>query len=280
MKHLHYSEMKHLPLVGFTAVLVCIADIAVAKTLAEIDLIAKAVTVKIDLLKAKSVGSGIIVGRQGDLYTIITNRHVVCGTKHNCKIPPSQETYTLELNDAQEYKVSDQSVKLLGKNIDLAMIQFRSNRAYPVALVADPGSFKEGDPVYTSGYPAESPGFYFGAGKAIAVVNKRLIEDRGGYTMIYDAGTQPGMSGGGVFSQEGRLVAIHGQGERWRDNSILSTKSAAHNSLIDQDVDRKIGYNRGIPVRWVVQCLAERDIRLGNYQPVNLVESRAFYYWF
>jgi V8-like Glu-specific endopeptidase len=76
-----------------------------------------------------------------------------------------------------------------------------------------------GDRVYTSGYPLEPRGYSFNQGKAIAVVNKRLSDDRGGYTVIYDAQTQPGMSGGGVFDNNGRLVAIHGQGERYRENT-------------------------------------------------------------
>jgi tetratricopeptide (TPR) repeat protein len=103
-----------------------------------------------------------------------------------------------------------------------------------------------------------------------------LTEDRGGYTVIYDAQTQPGMSGGGVFSQEGRLVAIHGQGERYQDNTQSETVAVSGTSIaIKKEVGSKIGYNRGIPVRWVVQGLAARGIRLGNRQPMNLAQTTA-----
>jgi tetratricopeptide (TPR) repeat protein len=268
--------MKYLPILAFTVALVSVADIAVAKTLAEIESIAKAVTVEIRLLKAESVGSGIIIERQGDLYTLITNRHVVCGQTRNCTTPPSAETYTVKLGDGQKYQVSAKSVKLLGNNLDLAIVQFRSNRGYPVALVADPGSLKVDDIVYTSGYPAEPPGFSFNIGSAIAVVNKRLTEDRGGYTIMYTTDTQPGMSGGGVFNREGRLVAIHGQGERSRENTELRTVSSS--GVIfrgKQDVGSKIGFNRGIPVNWVVQGLAQSGIRLGNRQSVDLRQTAA-----
>jgi tetratricopeptide (TPR) repeat protein len=267
--------MKYLPIIGVTAALICYADLAVAKTPAEIESIAKAVTVEIRLLKAESIGSGIIIERQGDMYTLITNRHVVCGKTRNCTTPPSAETYTLKLGDRQQYKVSAKSVKILGSNLDLAIVQFQSNRAYPVAQVADPGSLKVGDRVYTSGYPLAPPGFSFNAGLAIAVVNKRLTEDRGGYTVIYNAETQPGMSGGGVFSEAGRLVAVHGQGERYRENTQLETVISSGINTIRAEVGSKIGYNRGIPVRWVVQGLADRGIRLGNRQPVNLGQTAA-----
>ncbi len=266
--------MKYLPIIGVTAALVCYADLAVAKTPAEIESIAKAVTVEIRLLQNESVGSGIIIDRQGDLYTLITNRHVVCGQTRNCTAPPAGETYTLKLSDRQEYKVAAKSVKLLGSNLDLAIVQFRSNRAYPVVQIDD-GSLKAGDRVYTSGYPATPPGFSFNAGKAFAVVNKRLTEDRGGYTVIYNAETQPGMSGGGVFSQEGRLVAIHGQGERYRDNTQLEKLPESVTIPIKSEVGNKIGYNRGIPVRWVVEGLTERGLKLGNRRAMNLGQTAA-----
>jgi tetratricopeptide (TPR) repeat protein len=273
-----FTEMKYLPIIGLTVALVCYADLAVAKTPAEIESSlqrrgyanAKAVTVEIRLLKDESIGSGIIIDRKGDLYTLITNRHVACGKKRECTNPPAAETYTLKLGDGHQYKVAAKSVKILGGNLDLAIIQFRSDRGYPVAQVTDPGSLKVGDRVFTSGYPATPPGFSFNDGNAIAVVDKRLTGDRGGYTVIYDAQTQPGMSGGGVFSEAGRLVAIHGQGERFRDNTQLATSGIAK-----REVGSKIGYNRGIPVRWVVKSLAERGIRVGNRQPVDLGQTTA-----
>jgi hypothetical protein len=62
--------MKYLPILGFTVAIISLADRAVAKTPAAIEAIAKAVTVEINLLKAETVGSGIIIDRQGDLYTL------------------------------------------------------------------------------------------------------------------------------------------------------------------------------------------------------------------
>jgi lipoprotein NlpI len=267
--------MKYLLFIGLTAAIICYADLAVAKTPAEIESIAKAVTVEIRLLQDESIGSGIIIDRKGDIYTLVTNRHVVCGQTRNCTTPPEGETYTVKLGDEQKYQLSAKSVKLLGNGLDLAMIQFRSNRTYPVAQIEDAGSLKAGNRIYTSGYPATPPGFSFNAGDVIAVVNKRLTEDRGGYTVIYDAATQPGMSGGGVFSQTGRLMAIHGQGGRFRENTELEMVVSSGISRIKKEVGSKIGYNRGIPVQWVVQGLSGHDIRLRNRQPVNLGQTAA-----
>jgi Tfp pilus assembly protein PilF len=137
-----------------------------------------------------------------------------------------------------------------------------------VAQVAGLDSLKVEAATYTAGFPKEA-GFNFGKGIAVAVVNKRIIGDGGGYTVVYNAETLPGMSGGGVFDQNGRLVAIHGQGDRYRENTEVENISLG---IGKSDAGNKIGYNRGIPVRWVVQGLKESGIILG--QGRSLAEDR------
>jgi tetratricopeptide (TPR) repeat protein len=133
--------------------------------------------------------------------------------------------------------------------------------------VADPGSLKVDDDVYTAGFPG-GQGWLFGAGKARAVVNKRLVGDRGGYTVVYDAETLPGMSGGGAFDRDGRLVAVHGQGDRFTENT--QAEEIASNR-VKNEVNSKIGSNRGIPIRWVVQGLDELGILVGNRKPLSQI---------
>ncbi|WP_310484857.1 tetratricopeptide repeat protein [Chamaesiphon sp. VAR_48_metabat_403] len=219
---------------------------------------ARAVTVEIKLQQDSSVGSGIIIARSGDLYTIATNRHVVCGKGSRKKVPTG-ETYELGLADGQKYRVTANSVKLIGTDLDLAIVQFRSSRKYPVAQLGTASALKVDDVVYTAGFPLEQPGFSFNKGEVIAAVDKRITGDRGGYSVVYDAFTLPGMSGGGVFDRNGQLVAIHGQGERYSGNTDLDDRSK---------VGSKIGYNRGIPVRWLVPDLAGAGISIsGNRLP-------------
>jgi tetratricopeptide (TPR) repeat protein len=228
---------------------------AAAKSAAEVAAIAKSMVVEVKLKSdPNAVGSGVIIHRQGNLYTLATNRHVVCG-RGNCTQVSATELYSLNLPDGQQYRVRAANVRLLGdkNDLDLAIIQFRSDRNYAVAKLAAPDSLKVEDAVYTAGFPFAQPGFGFGEGKAIAVVNKRLTEDGGGYTIVYDAFTLPGMSGGGVFDGNGQLVAIHGRGDRFLKNTLIDDESR---------FDSKIGLNRGIPVRWLVQNLAEVGINL------------------
>jgi tetratricopeptide (TPR) repeat protein/S1-C subfamily serine protease len=225
-----------------------------AKSAAEVQAIARAITVEIRLQEDSSVGSGIIVARQGDLYTVATNRHVICGQGSRNKVPEG-ETYELGMADGQKYRVKAASVKLIGTDLDLAIAQFRSSRNYPVAQLGSAGGLKVANVVYTAGFPLAQPGFSFNQGGVIAVVDKRIEGDRGGYSMIYDAATLPGMSGGGVFDGNGLLVAIHGQGERFGENTELDNKS---------QVGSKIGYNRGIPIRWILQDLASVGINISE----------------
>ncbi len=261
--------MKYpLVLLGCSAALVAFVQPVSAKSAAEIEAVARSVSVEM----ISGVGSGVLVHRQGDLYTVITNRHVVCVEKKLCDESGVRSSYQLKTNDGQKYQVGRSAIKLLkdagGNKLDLAIVQFRSSRNYAVAQVAEPGSLKVGDAVYTAGFP-KGEGFLFGQGEAQAVVNKRLVGDRGGYTVVYDANTLPGMSGGGAFNNEGRLVAIHGQGDRFTDNT------EAGSSYAKAEVGGKIGLNRGIPIRWVVQGLGAGGIVVGNRRLPRAVQEGA-----
>jgi tetratricopeptide (TPR) repeat protein len=262
--------MKSSLLLGAVAAVVCFAPGVIALSPTEVEQRAKAVSV--EMLTGE--GSGVIIHRQGDLYTVITNRHVVCKVRpERCTESDIHSSYRLKTSDGQIYQVARSNIKLLkddaGKFLDLAIVQFRSNLSYPVAKVADPGSLKVDNDVYTAGFP-RGQGWLFGVGKAQAVVNKRLVGDRGGYTVVYDADTLPGMSGGGAFDRDGRLVAVHGYGDRFTENT--QAEDVTSNSL-KNEVNSKIGYNRGIPVRWVVKGLGDLGILVGDSKPLSQIRG-------
>jgi S1-C subfamily serine protease len=111
--------MKSLFVLGSVAALVSFAPAAAAKSPAEVEQIAKAVSVEIRVDGTDSakptlrerVGSGVIVHRQGNLYTLVTNRHVVCGNPRIvgdaikfCTLPRRQN-YTLIAADQRKYVV-------------------------------------------------------------------------------------------------------------------------------------------------------------------------------
>jgi tetratricopeptide (TPR) repeat protein len=226
---------------------------ATAKTTNEIRSEAKAVTVKIDA--DGKPGSGVLIQKQGQVYTLVTNRHVVC-PGDSCSSLPPERPYRLQLSDGYSIVAKSSAVKLLGKDLDLATIQFRTDRYYPIAKMAAADNLKSEDAVFTAGFPKESGKFTFSFGKVLASVNNRLDGDKGAYGVIYDAFTLPGMSGGGVFNQNGELVAIHGVGDRLTAKSDDGFTNPDANFFINT----KIGYNRGIAIRWLLQSLSTSPI--------------------
>jgi tetratricopeptide (TPR) repeat protein len=117
------------------------------------------------------------------------------------------------------------------------------------------------DTVYTAGLPAKKNRFVFHKGNMVAVTTKRLISDKGGYTIIYDAATLPGMSGSGVYNTAGKMVTIHGIGDRYRLNS--ETDKDLYPETYDENIfERKVGSNRGISVNWLQQALIKKKINL------------------
>jgi Tfp pilus assembly protein PilF len=250
---------RWLPVVLGGVALVAIVQPVLAKTPAEIEAIAKASTVKIEF--GTVIGTGVIVHQQGQVYSLVTNRHVVCG-EGLCNQLPQNRRYRLSLPDGQQMQIDAKNVQFLGKDLDLAVIRFTSNRSYSLVKMAAPGKLKAEDAVFTAGFPLESRQFNFNQGKAIAVVNRRIQGDKGGYSVIYDAGTWPGMSGCGVFDNDGNLVAIHGLGDKYKSKIDIGGNSK---------IGSKIGYNRGIPIRWLIQGLGETGIIVGERTSLSAI---------
>jgi tetratricopeptide (TPR) repeat protein len=244
--------MKYFFWLSFVGILTLFTNSALAKSSKEIQEIAQAVTVRIQFNESLSVqrfGSGVIVDRQEDLYTIVTNHHVACGALENsCTNIPSNRLYNISTADGRTHQAKVNNIQSLGNNLDLAIIQFRSSKNYPIARLATPDNLKLYDLVYTAGFPGGDKNLTFGSGNSVATVNKRLTADGGGYTVIYNAFTLPGMSGSGVYNEEGEIVAIHGRGDRYNANTEAGIN-------VNSNLEEKIGYNRGIPVAWLRQGL-------------------------
>jgi tetratricopeptide (TPR) repeat protein len=199
---------------------------------------ARTTAVQIELSDGKR-GSGVMIESRGGLYSIATNGHVVCQNTNNflqqgCK---KYDKLTVITSDRRRYQVPAQNISHL-PGLDLALVKISSNQTYPVAPLGSSNRTPINTPIYTSGFPARTGQFTISDGRILANARQRLENDRGGYTMVYDADTEPGMSGGGVFNQQGQLVAIHGQGDRYQVGSEAK----------DRRVGEKLGLNRGIPL--------------------------------
>lgn len=172
---------------------------------------ARLVTVRI--LANPGAGSGVIIERQGQTYTVLTNAHVVAESSENL--------YTILTADGKTHSGRWlQSAQF--DNQDLALVQFTSNQTYQVAASGNSDALSVGDPVYASGFPnwrflnfttLEAThdwglkAFQLTEGNVGMLPSKPLQQ---GYQLGYTNQIEQGMSGGPVLDQYGRLVGING----------------------------------------------------------------------
>jgi tetratricopeptide (TPR) repeat protein len=238
---------------GIVAPLVIILPAAaIAPT--EVSRIAKSVTVAIRTPDER--GSGAIIDRNGNTYTVLTAAHVVKKTSSQ---------YTIELSDGQKYPVSARQISPTG-NIDLAIVKFQSERTYPVVKIGNSNDAVEGSLAYVAGFPLETAAisqsvYTFSDGKITANSSKPFSN---GYSIVYSCNTLPGMSGGPVLNDRGELIAVHGRGD------VQENKATAN-----ANVFVKTGFNLGIPANTFVQIAGSMGVKIGGQTaPVIATQPR------
>jgi tetratricopeptide (TPR) repeat protein len=222
-------------LLGIGATIALVQPIAAAKSSVEIGKTAQAITVQIT--EPNNVGSGVILQRQGEIYTVLTAAHVV----------QNKANYTITTPDDRKYQIISSSIRSAPGSIDLAVIKFKSTTNYPTAKLGNCNALERGMELYVGGFPGTSKAitesiFVFREGKVSANSNKVL---ENGYSLVYSNDTLPGMSGGAVLNSEGELVAIHGRGDRDQNNL-------------------KNGFNLGIPVNRFATVATNMGVELGQ----------------
>jgi tetratricopeptide (TPR) repeat protein len=223
-------------LIGIGATIALVQpNIAAAKSSVEIADTAKAITVLIT--EPDSVGSGVILQHQGDIYTVLTAAHVV----------KNKASLKITTPDDRKYAIISSSIKSAPGSIDLAVVKFKSTANYPTAKLGNCNLLKSGMDVYVAGFPSGSKAineliFVFREGKISANSNKVLEK---GYSLVYSNDTLPGMSGGAVLNSDGELVAIHGRGDR--DDSGVKTR-----------------FNLGIPINRFATVASNMGVELGG----------------
>jgi S1-C subfamily serine protease len=211
----------------------------------EVGKIAKAVTVTID--SPNSPGSGVIIQKQGNNYTVLTAAHVVRKREQKFKIiTPDGQGYTIT------------GIKSVN-NADLAVVKFASKSSYNVAKIGDSTQSTEGATVYVAGFPlatqAISESIYnFTEGKVTANASRPLKD---GYSLVYNNSTLPGMSGGPVFNDRGEVIAVHGRGD---------VEESSQTSDINSNIRIKTGFNLGIPSAIIWQLASNLELNFPNRQ--------------
>jgi len=168
--------------------------------------LAQAITVR---LEGATQGSGVLVKREENRYTVLTAWHVVSGQR------PGEELAIIT-PDGKQNEFEAGSIRRLG-NVDLAVLSFSSATSYAVAQLGDTRSVAMGNPIYVAGFPLASSAvptrlLRFLDGRVVANATMSMPN---GYELLYSGlqPTLPGMSGGPVLNGAGQLLGIHGQSE-------------------------------------------------------------------
>ena len=165
----------------------------------DISAYAQKITVRID---GQQEGSGFIMEKSGNLYTVLTNWHVV----------DEAGAYSVTTVDGQKHNVNYRSVQQL-PGLDAARLQFESSRNYEQADFGNSDELSPGQQVFFAGYPQEIRGEPGRNYTFQAVSIKRILSrpNDKGYALVYNGEALPGMSGGPVLNSSNNVIGIHGE---------------------------------------------------------------------
>jgi serine protease Do len=242
----------------------------------EVAAIAKKTVVRIESSDG-GFGSGTIVGRMQrvnkNIYTILTAAHVVKNINNSYQIVTPIVVDSNGLRKREKIGIdANRNIQIL-PNVDLAIVSFESDRNFSIGTIGNSDNVEEGTPVYVAGFP--KPGqaikriaFQFTGG----MISSRLDESdanpqeqNNGYDLSYTSVTRSGMSGGPVLDVAGRIVAIHGQGDRNSQNPEAENTSGSSSN-------EKTGFNLGIPIQTFLKLQPKVTNNIGakvDKSPVN-----------
>ena len=198
----------------FSILLALLPVIAHALSYDQVSQIARDAVVLID---GCTSGSGVIYEHRGNVYSILTAKHVVSQRNGCVAITP----------DKIRNRINPSIITVSG--IDLAVVQFTSNNTYKVAGLGNSAALAPGKTVYIAGAPEPSVAI---PQRTVLITPGNIVgiqQPQNGYSLIYNNATRRGMSGGAVLNEEGKIVGIHGQG--------------------DEQDGSKVGLNLGIPIK-------------------------------
>ena len=220
----------------------------------QVNQIAEQITVRIDRPNTRDNGSGVIVGRDGKTYYVLTARHVAEGFNELKIITPDGQTHQLKKDGIKTFE-----------GADIALLRFTSTNSYQVAHFSrlshrsnfntvtntwdsPPDVSFRAFPIVKSGSTTRK----FSVGLAYPkYLNTILTRDNFSLAqqmeLVYSCLSLRGMSGGAVLDQQGRVIGINAGAE---DEQIQNAKQE----------EIHLGSSLGVPVKvFLGQLLREKN---------------------
>ena len=161
-------------------------------------------SITVQVLSGNTSGSGILIDRNNNLYSVITNHHVLIFGEPTLN-------YRIKTPDGSIYPAKVISPPSL-KKYDLGLLQFSTKQTYATIQLNPAVVSAPGQKVYAAGFPAESnlsdsPKLLLTQGK-IEMLSQQSFG--GGYQIGSSNLIKKGMSGGPLLSSQGELIGING----------------------------------------------------------------------
>ena len=166
----------------------------------EIDSIARNITVKVNV--AQNEGSGILIAKDNNTYTVITNANVTDKGDYTIQTPDGIQHEAIVTEDNPEN--------------DLAILEFTSDEQYQTATIGNSDSITAGETVIAAGFPESEEELLVTEGKISLLTEKPLNK---GYSIGFTNETVQGMSGGVLLNANGEVIGVLGKGK----GAILDT---------------------------------------------------------
>ncbi len=258
----HYNARLSAAILGMGVALVQMQP-AQALTKVEVSKVAQSITVMIqNAQNPQDAGSGIIIKREGETYTVLTANHVVK------QLPDYKPEFKLMTSDKKFYPIIQSSIQPL-PGVDLALVQFKSAGAYGVAKIGDSTQSPSGSASFVAGFPGNNvntvmtePEYYFTSGEIVANGSR---PNKDGYALAYSNPTLRGMSGGPVLNEQGELIGIHGRAEQ--------AEKLQNSQLSNTTYVLKTEFNYAIPINTFLSLAPQVNKTLALRTPSPSVPS-------
>ena len=161
---------------------------------------AQAITVRISA--PNNGGSGVIIGRKGNNYLVLTNAHVVRRAPRLDIQAPDGKSYPAKLVNGS-----------FDAKSDLALLQFTSQSPYKLADLSSisRSPIDRGRNIYSAGYPFDAKNIRITKG-TVSQTTDIPFDDGTQLGYVTDKGEQgirQGMSGGAIVDSQGLLIGIN-----------------------------------------------------------------------